>query len=271
MMSSSPISLIRSLGKHASLIRQMTWREVIGRYRGSWLGLAWSFFNPLLMLGVYTFVFSVVFQARWGTGAEESKADFAIILFVGLIIHAMFAELINRSPTLVTSNPSYVKKVVFPLEILPWMAAGSALFHAAISAIVLILMQLVLNHHLPWTAVIFPLVLFPLVPICIGFSYMLAALGVFVRDISQITVMLTTVLFFITPIIYPASGVPIEFRVWLKFSPLTFFVEEGRNTLLFGKLPDPANLALAYAAAAIVVWIGYALFQKARRGFADVL
>ncbi len=267
----SPTSLASSLKKHASLIRQMTWREVVGRYRGSWLGLAWSFFNPLLMLSIYTFVFSVVFQARWGTNSQESKADFAIILFVGLIVHAMFAELINRAPSLVTANPSYVKKVVFPLETLPWVAAGSSFFHAVVSIFVLILLQLFTNHHLPWTALVFPVVLFPLIPISIGLSYGLAALGVFVRDISQVTVMLTTVLFFVSPIIYPVSGVPEEFRSWLRLSPLTFFVEEGRNTLLFGVLPDPINLAIAYVAAIVVVWAGYAIFQKARRGFADVL
>lgn len=235
------------------------------------MGLAWSFFNPLLMLSIYTFVFSVVFQARWGTGTQESKADFAIILFVGLIVHAMFAELINRSPSLITANPSYVKKVVFPLETLPWVAAGSAVFHAIVSTIVLILIQLITNHHLPWTALLFPVVLFPLIPISIGLSYVLAALGVFVRDISQVTAMLTTVLFFVSPIIYPVSGVPPEFRDWLRLSPLTFFVEEGRNTLLFGVLPDPLNLTIAYGAAAVVAWAGYAIFQKARRGFADVL
>ena len=122
-----------SVWRNRSLIVAMVKREVVGRYRGSIMGLAWSFFSPLLMLMIYTFVFSVVFKARWGVGGEESKTDFAIILFVGMIVHGLFAECVNRAPALILSNVNYVKKVIFPLEILPWVAFGSALFHTAIS------------------------------------------------------------------------------------------------------------------------------------------
>ena len=184
--STSPREMAASLWRNRQLISVMVKREVIGRYRGSVMGMAWSFFNPLLMLVIYTFVFSGVFKARWGMGGEESRANFAIILFVGMIVHGLFAECINRAPALILSNVNYVKKVVFPLEILPWVAFGSALFHTVVSIIVLLLAQLILNHQVPWTAILFPFTLLPLVFIAIGFAWFLAAFGVFMRDIGQI-------------------------------------------------------------------------------------
>ena len=190
------LEIFNSMWCNRSLIWQMVRREVVGRYRGSVMGLAWSFFNPLLMLIIYTFVFSVVFKARWVVGGDESKADFAILLFVGMIVHGLFAECVNRAPGLILSNVNYVKKVIFPLEILPWVAFGSALFHTAISIIVLLVAQLVLYQQIPWTVVFFPFVLVPLVFATMGFAWFLAALGVYVRDIGQITSFFTTALFF---------------------------------------------------------------------------
>jgi lipopolysaccharide transport system permease protein len=263
--------LASSVVGNRRLIWQLAKREIVGRYRGSMVGLAWSFFNPLMMLVIYTFVFSVVFKARWGIGGEETKADFAIILFVGLIIHGMFAECVNRSPALILSNVSYVKKVVFPLEILPWVAVLSALFHTGVSTLVLLIVQLAINHHLPWTAILFPLVMFPLVLSTVGFSYALAAAGVYIRDIGQLTVMFTTVLFFVSPVVYPVAGLPEEFQGWMRLSPLTTVIEEGRKTLIYGQTPDPVAWLVAVATGLVLAWLGFALFQKMRRGFADVL
>ena len=159
----SPLRAVESFIKNYNLIVQMTKRDVVGRYRGSVMGLTWSFFNPLLMLAIYTFVFSVVFKARWsGIGEESTKMDFAIIFFSGLIMYGVFAECVNRAPSTILANINYVKKVVFPLEILPLIACGSALFHAAISIVVLLLAQLVFEGHVPWTAVLFPVVMAPL-------------------------------------------------------------------------------------------------------------
>lgn len=260
-----------SLWRNRSLIVALVKREVIGRYRGSVIGIAWSFFNPLLMLVIYTFVFSVVFKARWGLGGEESKTDFAIILFVGLIVHGLFAECINRAPTLVLSNVNYVKKVIFPLEILPWVAFGSALFHATISLVVLLLAQLILSHQMPWTMILFPFVLLPLVFMAMGFAWFLAAFGVFVRDVAQITGMFTTALLFISPVFYPISALPIKYQGWLQLNPLAFIIEEGRKVLVFGQLPDIGQWSIMMAAGILIAWVGFAWFQKTRRGFADVL
>lgn len=267
----SPLTMLKGLVRHRQLIWQMTKREVVGRYRGSIMGLAWSFFNPILMLLVYTFVFSVVFKMRWGVGAETSKAEFAIVVFVGMIVHGLFAECVNRAPGLILSNTSYVKKVVFPLEILPWVAMGSALFHTVISLAVLLIFYLIITLSVPSTAILFPLVIFPLVWVTMGCAWFLSATGVFVRDIAHTTGILTTVLMFMSPVFYPMTAVPEGFRVWLLLNPLTFIIEEARNVLIWGQPPNFVGLAIYAAASVIVAWIGFWWFQKTRKGFADVM
>jgi len=267
----SPREMVLSLWRNRQLIFASTKREVMGRYRGSVMGLAWSFFNPVLMLVVYTFVFSVVFKARWGVGGEESKSSFAIILFVGMIVHGLFAECVNRAPGLILSNVNYVKKVVFPLEILPCVAMGSALFHATISLVVLLIAQLFLNFSLPWTAVYFPLVILPLLIGTIGFAWVLSATGVFVRDIAQITGIITTVLLFVSPVFYPVSALPKEYQGWLLLNPLTFVIEEARNVLIWGRMLNWTGWGLSFMVGLAIAWAGFWWFQKTRKGFADVL
>lgn len=269
--STSPKDMAASLWRNRSLVKALVQREVVGRYRGSVMGILWSFFNPLLMLVIYTFVFSVVFKSRWGVSPNESKTDFAIILFVGMIVHGLFAECVNRAPGLILSNVNYVKKVIFPLEILPWVAFGSALFHAVISLVVLLLVQLILTHNLPWTAILFPFVLLPLVFATMGFGWFLAALGVYVRDVGQITGMFTTVVFFVSPVVYPISSLSVKYQGWMQLNPLTFIIEEGRNTLIFGHLPDIGRWGEMLTVGLLIAWAGFAWFQKTRKGFADVL
>ena len=267
----SPCEMAGRFWRNRNLIFALTKREVVGRYRGSVMGMTWSFFNPILMLLIYTFVFSMVFKARWGAGGEESKTDFAIILFVGMIVHGLFAECLNRAPGLILTNVNYVKKVIFPLEILPWVAFGSALFHTAISLVVLLMAQLILTHQLMWTALLFPFVLLPLVFAAMGFAWFLAGLGVYVRDIGQITGMFTAVLMFLSPVFYPISALPEKYQMWLHLNPLTFIIEEGRNTLIFGKMPDIGEWGIMLAAGMLISWGGFVWFQKTRKGFADVL
>jgi lipopolysaccharide transport system permease protein len=267
----SPREMIASLWRNRGLVLALIKREVVGRYRGSVMGIAWSFFNPLLMLVIYTLVFSVVFKARWGVGGEESKTGFAIILFVGLIVHGLFAECVNRAPGLILSNVNYVKKVIFPLEILPWVAFGSTLFHTTISLVVLLLAQLILSQQMPWTALLFPFILLPLVFATMGCTWFLAALGVYVRDIGQITGMFTTVLLFVSAVFYPISALPRQYQFWLQLNPLAFIIEAGRKSLIFGQLPDIGRWGIMLAAGILIAWAGFAWFQKTRRGFADVL
>lgn len=272
MHSHSPLSAVTEVTKNFGLIYQMVKREVIGRYRGSIMGLMWSFFNPLLMLAIYTLVFSVVFKTRWpGMGEEQSKTDFAILFFGGLIIYGLVAECINGAPNIVVSNVNYVKKVVFPLQVLPVVAVGSALFHMLVSVLVLLLAELIFTHRVPWTAILFPFILVPLLLGVSGLTWFISALGVFVRDISQVTGMLTTVLLFLSPIFYPVSAMPPGLRGWLAINPLVYFLEEGRNTLIYGRVPDFSNWLIAMAASMVVAWLGFIWFQKSRRAFSDVL
>lgn len=266
----SPREMAASIWRHRGLARALVRREVVGRYRGSVMGIAWSFFNPLLMLAIYTVVFSSVFKARWGAG-EDSKVDFAILLFVGMIVHGLFAECVNRAPSLILSNVNFVKKVVFPLEILPWVAFGSALFHATISVLVLVLAQLAFRQQVPWTVVFFPFVLIPLVLTTMGMSWFLAALGMYIRDIGQMVGVFTTALLFLSPVLYPTSAVPPSFRRLIELNPLTFIIEEGRNTLIFGRVPDLGQWVVMMVASLAIAWAGFAWFQKARKGFADVV
>jgi lipopolysaccharide transport system permease protein len=246
-------------------------REVVGRYRGSMMGLLWSFLNPILMLAVYTFVFSEVFKAKWGVGTNESKADFALILFVGMIVHGVFAECVNRAPGLILNNVNFVKKVVFPLEILPWVAMGATLFHAAVSVTVWALFFLIIKAYLPWTIVFLPLVALPLVLGTLGFAWFLAATGVYLRDVSQTTGIFTTVLLFVSPIFYPASALPEKYRGLLDLNPLTFLIEQAREVMVWDRLPDFVGLAVYTLGALVIALVGLAWFQKTRRGFADVL
>lgn len=267
----SPKSLLKSLWQHRQLIKQMAWREVIGRYKGSIMGIFWSFIHPVLMLTVYTFVFSVVFKAKWGGGEEESKTAFALILFVGLIMHGLLAEVLNRAPNLILSNVNYVKKVVFPLEILPVISLVSALFHTLISLFVLLIAFASINGYLPWTVLLIPLVILPLVTLILGLAWIFAALGVFIRDIGQTIGIVTTVMMFMAPVFFPLSALPEKYHPYILANPLTFIIEQAREVLIFGHLPNWAGLAIFMTIATIITWAGYSLFQKTRKGFADVL
>ena len=265
----SLMSLVRSLWRNRHLIVQMTKREVVGRYKGSVMGLAWSFFNPVFMLVVYTFVFSVIFKSRWG--GDESKTLFALVLFVGMMVISLFSEVLNRAPSLILSNVNYVKKVVFPLEILPVIAMGVALFHNLVSLGVLLIAFVLFNGYLHWTIVFTPLVLLPLVIVTLGISWMLAAIGVFLRDVGQTISIITTALMFLSPVFYPVTSVPERFRPFIMANPLTFIIEQAREVLIWGLLPNWIGLGIYTVAAIVVAWAGYALFQKTRKGFADVL
>lgn len=267
----SLLSLVKSLWDNRQLIAKMTQREVVGRYKGSALGLAWSFFNPIFMLVVYTFVFSVVFKARWGLNEDESKTQFAVILFVGMIIHGLFAEVLNRAPGIILGNTNFVKKVVFPLEILTIVNMGAALFHSLISIIVLLSAFALFNGYLHWTTVFIPLVLLPLVILTVGLGWILASLGVFLRDVAQTIGIMTMVMMFLAPVFYPLTALPEQYRIWIMLNPLTFIIEQARAVLIWGQYPDWSGLAIYTVLATVLAWMGYAWFQKTRKGFADVL
>ena len=265
----SLLLLAKSLWGNRHLIYQMTKREVLGRYKGSVMGLTWSLFNPILMLVVYTFVFSVVFKSRWGGG--ESKTQFALMIFVGMIVLNLANEVLNRSPSLILMNVNYVKKVVFPIEILPVVTLGAALFHSVISLLVLFFAFLIFNGYLHWTVFFVPLILAPLIFIILGIAWTLAAIGVFLRDVSQTVGIITMLLMFLSPVFYPITAVPEAFRPYIMANPLTFIIEQMRDVIILGNLPNWFGLLLYSIVSLLLLWIGFSLFQKTRKGFADVL
>lgn len=270
-MKTLPGSLLGSLRAHWGLITQMTRREITGRYRGSVLGLAWSFFHPVVMLLVYTFVFSVVFRARWGGGEQDGLASFAIILFIGLIVFNIFAESVSKAPSLITNNANYVKKVVFPLEILPLVSIGSALFHALVSMGVLLLALLITEGRINASALFLPLVIAPLAIATLGICWVLASLGVFIRDVAQTIGLVVTVIQFLSPVFYSVKMLPEKYQSLLLLNPLTFVIEQARAVIIWGHMPDWQGLCLYTLTSVLIAIAGYWWFEKTREGFADVL
>jgi lipopolysaccharide transport system permease protein len=267
-------AMINSIWSNRSLIAQMSKREIVGRYRGSALGLLWSFLNPLLMLTVYTFFFAVVFKSKWGglpSGTEETKTLFAVILFAGMIVHSLFSEVLNRAPTLVISNVNYVKKVIFPIEILPIINVVTATFHALISIFVLLSVYLFSNGFIHWTAVYLPIIFLPLIILTTGLAWMLASIGVFVRDVGQTIGILMSIMMFLSPVFYPTSALPAFLQPWIKLNPLTFIIEQARVILINGEMPNWINLFIYTIISILISWAGFFWFQKTRKGFADVL
>jgi lipopolysaccharide transport system permease protein len=267
----NPVRIVTHLWNYRDLIRQLTSREIVGRYKGSYIGLGWSFIQPLIMLCVYTFVFSVIFKARWGVESDEGKAAFALALFMGLITFSIFSEVANSAPSLVLGNANYVKKVVFPLEILPFVKFLSALINAVFSLVVLFVSILIFNHFIHWTALLLPLIWLPMMMFTLGCGYFLASLGVFVRDMGTIIGVLTTILFFLTPIFYPISAVPEQFRIFCRINPLALFVEDARRVVLWGLFPDWSWFFFGMALSVAVLIFGFVWFMKSKKAFADVI
>lgn len=264
------VGAVTSIWRNRRLIAQLTVRDVLGRYRGSAGGLLWSLVNPLLMLAVYTFVFSVVFKARWAGAETGSTPEFALLLFAGMSIHAMFAECINKGPGLILANANYVKKVVFPIEILPVVALCSAVFHLAISLLILIATHWFMagiDFGFLWLVFVLP----PFLLLTAGVTWFLAATGVYVRDIGQTTTLLTTLLLFLSPVFYPVSALPERIQPLLQLNPLTFIMEQARAVMIWGQTPDFMGLAIYTVVALLFAAGGLTWFQRTRSGFADVL
>jgi lipopolysaccharide transport system permease protein len=248
----------------------MSKREVLGRYRGASFGLLWSLISPFLMLIVYTLAFGYILKSRW-PHTSGSTTDFALILFLGLIVHGFFAECLTRAPTLITGNTNLVKRIIFPVEILPWPMVLSALFHVFANCIVFAVLQLVLRHSLPPTIVFLPLVIAPLVIFTVGITWFLASLGVYMRDVSQITGVLATAMLFLSSAIVPVETLPPEYQFVFQLNPLTYIINQARWVAFFGHMPNFLGLGLYTLISLGIAYLGYAWFIKTKRGFADVL
>lgn len=253
-----------------NVLWEMTRREVLGRYRGSLLGLLWAFSHPLLMLAIYAVVFGVIFEVKW-SAADIGHAPFALVLFAGLIVYSLFAECVQRAPTLVLSYPSYVKKVVFPLDVLPWVSIAAALFHAALSLAGLVLVQTMLATFPGRALLALPLVLLPAVLFTLGIAWLLAALGVYFRDIAHTVSLFTTAVLFLSPVFYPVAAMPAPLQTLAWLNPLALVIEELRAIIFLGSTPHWLPLAAATACGLLTAAAGLHWFEKTRRGFADVV
>jgi lipopolysaccharide transport system permease protein len=259
------------LRQRFSLLIELTKREVLTRYRGSTLGLLWSLVTPLFMLAVFTFVFGSVFKVRWGVSSDLSKSELALMLFSGLVVFNLFSESVLQAPTAVSRNANYVKRIVFPLELLPVVYIAAALFHGAISLLVLLVGRLIIMGSIPITALLVPIVLLPMLLTTLGACWFLAAIGVFLRDVGQTIGLLMTALMFLSPIFYPLSALPPAAAKIIGLNPMSHPIEDVRSVLLLGTMPDWQSYLISLAIGLLVAWIGLGTFTKIRRGFADVL
>ena len=266
----SPFAPFLDLWQNRALLIALTKREIEGRYRGSALGLVWSLATPILTLAAYTFVFSVIFQVKWGA-STLGHGEFALVAFAGLLVFACFAECVTRAPGLVLSQANLVKKVVFPVQVLPAVILGGALFQLVIGIGVLLVIGLIMGTVPGVTALALPAVVLPLVLGILGLTWMIAAAGVYFRDLGQAVGLLVTLLMFLIPIFYPSSAVPEAFRPLVTYNPLAVLVEEARSVLLWGRWPDWGQLAWVGLLGWAATWGGYLFFMKLRRGFSDVL
>jgi len=254
---------------HRELIWRLAWRRVVVRYRGSLLGLFWSVLSPLLTLAIYTLVFGVMFGSRWTDDA--TTAQYALLLYLGLCVFWFVAECLGEATSVIADHANYVKKVVFPLEVLPWILVATGLFHSAIRLTIFIVAWTLFEGAPPRTTLALPLVYLPLVLVTVGLSYMIACAGALVRDLREGMALLLTALMFLSPIFYPMSAVPEAFRGIIRLNPLTLPVEQVREVAAFGTAPDLVSFAIALAASWLIAWLGAALFARLRGVFADVV
>ena len=260
---------LQGLHRHRALLYSLARRDIETRYRGTTLGFIWAVLQPLMMLAVYAFVFGGIFQSRWG--AQGGMQDFVQMLYCGLIIHGLFSDTLSRSPSAVLANPSYVKKVVFPLEQLPVCQLASALFNAVVSLVLLGLLILIQHHSLPATALLVPIVLAPLLLLTAGLAWLLAAVGVFFRDVGQVINIAMAVLLFLSPVFYPASAAPAMARQLIYLNPLTYPMEALRAVLVQGVQPNWLYWWAYSGAATLTGLAGLWFFQRTRPAFADVI
>lgn len=257
-------------GRHWNLVRELTRRDILGRYRGATFGLLWSLIGPLMMLVIYSVAFGHIFKGRWQQTSGDTAA-FGIVLFLGIIVHGFFAECFSRSPRLMIENANYVKRIIFPLQILPWTVALSALFHMAMNMVVFAVLASTVYHTFSPLIVLTPVVVAPLVLISVAVSLLVSSLGVYARDIQQATPVIVTALLFLSSAIVPVDTLPPKYQVVFHLNPLTFFIDSVRDVALWNRMPDWRTLIAYYVASVIALYLAYAWFRVTSRGFADVL
>jgi lipopolysaccharide transport system permease protein len=263
--------MLESVGYQFALLRSLVKRDISAKYKASALGKIWALAGPLVLLSIYTLVFSEIFKATWAGEPVHAKTDFAVILFTGLIVFTIFSEATTRATSCVASQPNLVKKVRFPLHLLPLTVVLTSIYHALLSTLVLMVFLFFSSYTLGWHLVILPVMVVPVILLVAGFAFLFAALGVFLRDIEHFVSLLVTALFFVSPVLYPASVFPESYSWLISFNPLGIFIEQIRNLTIFALTPDWGQFAKGCIGALIILSTGVFCFTRSRRGFADVL
>lgn len=259
-----------AFGRHRDLVRELVKREILGRYRGANFGLLWSLIGPLMMLVIYTVAFGEILGSRWKQTSGDA-AEFGVVLFLGIIVHAFFAECFARAPRLMLDNTNYVKRIVFPLHILPWTVVLSALFHLLMNLIIFTVLNAILYGQFSPYIVLLPAVILPLVLLTVSVCWLVASLGVYVRDINQAVPVVVTALLFLSSAIVPVDTLPERYRIVFELNPLTFFIDQTREVALWGRPPDWLGLLEHGLAGLVALYLAYGWFRLTSKGFADVL
>lgn len=265
-----PFAFLGTAWRYRKLIRRLAWRRLEARYRGSFLGLLWTLLYPVLLLGVYTFVFSIVFQLRWGID-QQNNLEFALFVFAGMIVFGIFSEGLSDSSDLIRSHQTYIKQLVFPSEVLPWVSVLVGILSFSSSAVVLVVFHLAVRGAPPWTWLYFPIVLVPLIVLTVGLVYLLSSLSVFLQDIRHLVGLLTTSLLFLSPIFYSHSAIPEKWQSLYFLNPLATILVQTRGVLFEARPVEWISLGKVVLASWLIAWVGWVWFLKTRRSFADVL
>ena len=270
MSSYNPLSLVLLPWHYRELVLPLARRRILSRYRGSVLGVLWAVLNPLFMLAIYTFIFSVVFQAKWGAD-PGSRSGFALFLFSGLILYSVFSECVNEAPSLLITNKLYIRQLVFPTEVLAWISVLGSLFHLVVNWMILTLFYSVVIGAPSFSVLYLPLTAIPIVLLSLGAVWFISSIGIYLRDLGHVVGLLTTALLFLSPIFYPASAVPAAFRAYYSFNPFVHILENSRMVLLHGSPPAWESLIISILGSWLFAWLGYIWFMKAKKGFSDVI
>ncbi len=270
MKSAGRYSLFTTLRNRADLLWALSCRDILQKYRGSLLGFCWTFITPLALLGIYTVVFGTIMKMSWGP-EDSGLGGFAIMLFCGLIPFSFFNEVLTRCSQIIIGSPNYVKRISFPTEILPVIVNISGWVHMLISVAILCGAQLFFTGKIAWTIVFLPLVWLPLLISALACSFVVAAVGVFLRDLPHLLGLAFSALFFLTPIIYPAERVPENLQFILYINPIAYAATNMRQIMVFGIIPNWTTLTLFTLVSLVGLFLGAAYFDRVKRRFADVL